>query len=208
MVVPTSGKREQVLKLVQEKDRIEEKINQIGEILKRNNVGMSEPLVTVDGFPRNDIDVYQVRHARHEIICLQHDLQELMDVIKKSLEELHKEEGHHPSSKYDPLRTQSNPVAMSNHDTPIVIVNLVSPNSPAEEAGIKVRDQIIEFGTINSENFVNLAQIGELTKHSQNHPMALKIRRDELTLNLTLTPKMWSGRGLLGCNIVALGDLN
>lgn len=30
---------------------------------------MSEPLVDAEGFPRNDIDLYQVRTARHNIIC-------------------------------------------------------------------------------------------------------------------------------------------
>jgi len=30
---------------------------------------MTEPLVDPEGYPRNDIDVYQVRLARHRIIC-------------------------------------------------------------------------------------------------------------------------------------------
>lgn len=30
---------------------------------------MQEALVDNDGYPRADIDVYQVRHARHKIIC-------------------------------------------------------------------------------------------------------------------------------------------
>lgn len=30
---------------------------------------MDEPLVDAEGFPRDDIDLYQVRTARHNIIC-------------------------------------------------------------------------------------------------------------------------------------------
>lgn len=30
---------------------------------------MTDELVDSQGFPRNDIDVYQVRHARHKITC-------------------------------------------------------------------------------------------------------------------------------------------
>ena len=30
---------------------------------------MDGPLVDAEGFPRADIDVYSVRHARHSIIC-------------------------------------------------------------------------------------------------------------------------------------------
>lgn len=35
----------------------------------KHNVGMTERLVDNEGFPRNDIDVYQVRTARNKIIC-------------------------------------------------------------------------------------------------------------------------------------------
>lgn len=47
---------------------------------------MESPLVDADGFPRNDIDVYQVRHARHQIINLQNDLKALLKEIEKGLE--------------------------------------------------------------------------------------------------------------------------
>jgi len=30
---------------------------------------MSGPLVDAEGFPRDDIDLYQVRTARHNIVC-------------------------------------------------------------------------------------------------------------------------------------------
>jgi hypothetical protein len=38
-------------------------------VLQQRGVGMSEPLVDKDGYPRNDIDVYSVRKARHDINC-------------------------------------------------------------------------------------------------------------------------------------------
>jgi hypothetical protein len=39
----------------------------------QNKVGLTEALVDDSGYPRQDLDVYQVRHARHRIICkLQH----------------------------------------------------------------------------------------------------------------------------------------
>lgn len=47
---------------------------------------MRESLVDADGYPRNDIDVYQVRHARHQINTLQNDLKSLMKEIEKGLE--------------------------------------------------------------------------------------------------------------------------
>lgn len=90
MVIPCVTHREQVLKLIEEKDKIEKKINDLGQVLIANNhVGMNEPLVDGDGFPRNDIDVYQVRTARSQIICLQNDLKTLMKEIEHGLSDVH-----------------------------------------------------------------------------------------------------------------------
>lgn len=38
-------------------------------IFPQNNIGMTEALVDDSGYPRQDVDVYQVRDARHKIIC-------------------------------------------------------------------------------------------------------------------------------------------
>lgn len=79
-----------MLKLIEEKEKIEKKINDLGQVLVVNkNAGMNEPLVDADGFPRNDIDVYQVRTARSQIICLQNDLKELMKEIERGLGDVH-----------------------------------------------------------------------------------------------------------------------
>jgi hypothetical protein len=40
-------------------------------VFLQNNVGMTEALVDDSGYPRQDLDVYQVRNARHKIICKQ-----------------------------------------------------------------------------------------------------------------------------------------
>lgn len=92
--------------------------------------------------------------------------------------------------------------ADDQHLQPFVVVNLVSPESPAESAGIEVRDKIVAFGSITSANFRDLAQIGELVKNSMNQEIKVKVKRDDKIEELSLVPKVWSGRGLLGCNIV------
>jgi hypothetical protein len=43
-------------------------------VFLQNNVGMTEALVDDSGYPRQDLDVYQVRNARHKIICKQQAL--------------------------------------------------------------------------------------------------------------------------------------
>lgn len=62
-------KRDHVLKLIEEKSKLEGELRAQMDILKTNNVDMTEPLVDNQGYPREDIDIYQVRHARHRIIC-------------------------------------------------------------------------------------------------------------------------------------------
>lgn len=206
MVVPTSGKREKILKLIEEKDNIELKIHQLGEVLKINNVGMNESLVTTDGFPRNDIDVYQVRCVRQEIICLQNNLKQLIKSIEIGLEDIHAE-NRNPITK--PKDIVSNTLEdMTFQRKAIALVTVVDLDGPGYEAGLKVRDEILEFGSINDTNFKSIEQLGEIVRHSQNQELTLKIKRDGNQLEMKLTPKLWAGCGLLGCKIVSLDTNN
>lgn len=50
---------------------------------------MKDDLLDKDDFPRNDIDVYAVRHARSNIRRLENDAKGLVDQIQHKLEELH-----------------------------------------------------------------------------------------------------------------------
>ena len=59
--------REQVMEMMKQKEGLEEEIRALQEVLKSQGVDMEEPLVDAEGFPRSDIDVYQVRHARSNI---------------------------------------------------------------------------------------------------------------------------------------------
>lgn len=173
----------------------------------QNNVGFNEPLVDAEGFPRADIDVHSVRIARTQIICLQNDLKELTKSIEAGMEKYFQESKETLTSTKIPPEVRaesssSSSQASAENQTPIVVVNLVSPGSPAEAAGILVRDLITAFGSITSTNFKDLAQIGELVKSSNGNQVRVKVKRDNKIEELILVPKTWSGRGLLGCNIV------
>lgn len=110
---------------------------------------MQTPLVDADGFPRNDIDVHQVRHARHQIICLQNDLKALMLDIESGLHAVHSQahqsangEASTKMASMD-LRAEAEagaapetatPTPASAHTRPFVRVTLVHRSSPAERA--------------------------------------------------------------------------
>lgn len=98
---------------------------------------MTDALVDNESFPRNDIDVHQIRHARHQIICLQNDLKALVKEIENGLHDVHAEAaadvGHAESTKMSDMHLDHSPI----NETPlcpIVRVNLVSTGSPAELA--------------------------------------------------------------------------
>ncbi|KAH8241216.1 hypothetical protein KR032_002507, partial [Drosophila birchii] len=206
--------KERLERLMAAKAQLEAQISKHGQILTANdNVGMNGPLVDLEGFPRNDIDIYQVRQARQSIICLQNDHKELMNQIQTQLNLYHSE-----IATTDPeLVNRASALDLDDSDRTtgganmtnlaparaFVVVNLVSPNSPAEEAGLCVGDGILRFGSVNSNNFKgDLGQIGEVVRNMQNQNVQLKVKRSEQQLDLILVPKTWSGRGLLGCNIV------
>lgn len=92
MVIPSTSHKEEVMKLIAKKEQIERAINDCGHILGANkNIGMNESLLDAEGFPRSDIDVYAVRQARHQIICLQNDLKSTMKEIEQGLINVHAE---------------------------------------------------------------------------------------------------------------------
>lgn len=102
---------------------------------------MQDSLVDESGFPRNDIDVYQVRHARHQIICLQNDLKSLMKQIEQGLEIIHTEERNAPS-KFSRTDSESTEEIINEQPlVPFAKINLVSSGSPADAA--------VRFYTIN-----------------------------------------------------------
>ncbi|XP_059485239.1 26S proteasome non-ATPase regulatory subunit 9 [Neocloeon triangulifer] len=84
--------RNAVLQLMKQKEAIEAEIKCFHDILRTNgNVGMHGTLVDGEDFPRNDIDVYQVRHARNKIIRLQNDHKAVMKEIEAGLHNFHSE---------------------------------------------------------------------------------------------------------------------
>lgn len=221
MVIPSTSHKDEVMKLMAKKEQIERAINDCGHILVANkNIGMTDSLLDAEGFPRADIDVYAVRQARHQIICYQNDLKAIMMEIERGLTNIHAEArtssnttttttkmanmdiSPDSQSPVENVCSSSSMDELMQHDTPILNVTLVMSGSPAEDCGIRINDEILEFGSINSDNFNELKQISELVTHRQNQSIALKVKRLGRIHEITLIPKVWSGRGLLGCNIV------
>ena len=115
---------EQARTLMARKDAIELELETQLSILKANNVTMQTPLVDHDGFPRADIDIWNVRTARVRILELRNDLKVVMDNIGRALEGV-----------FDPsVSDASSGSGPSESLKPFAKVNGISPGSPAAEA--------------------------------------------------------------------------
>ena len=115
--------------LMARKDALEAEMDAQYSILQNNSVTMDTPLVDRDGFPRADIDVWAVRHARVRIIELRNDHKGLMDRIMAALQDV-----YDPSTiaREEPLPTANNGSDASN--VPFARVDGVAPGSPAASA--------------------------------------------------------------------------
>ncbi|XP_032899126.1 LOW QUALITY PROTEIN: 26S proteasome non-ATPase regulatory subunit 9 [Amblyraja radiata] len=199
-----SAAMEEVQQLVKKKDTMEAQIKAYYDILEgQKHAGMDGPLVDVDGYPRSDIDVYQVRTARYNIICLQNDHKSLMKEIEAALHKLHA----HDKEKHREDEAGAHEETMEQESRILLAfakVDTVSPGSPASMSGLQVGDEIIEFGSVNTRNFQNLQNIAKVVQHSEGKPISITVTRNGQNVHISLTPQQWSGRGLLGCNIVPL----
>lgn len=189
-----------VRNLIKKKDNIEEQIKAYYDVLEDQGVGIEGPLVDAEGYPRDDLNLYQIRTARHQIACLQNDHKAIMVEIEEALHKLHAQEkakrGEEAGAHDEPMEEElSLPSAFARVDT-------VTPGSPAHTAGLQVGDEVIEFGSVNSNNFQNLQNIASVVQHSEGKALRVVVIRNGQRSPMTLTPQRWSGRGLLGCNIV------
>ncbi|XP_057202896.1 26S proteasome non-ATPase regulatory subunit 9-like, partial [Triplophysa rosa] len=168
-------------------------------ITQQGDVGLHAPLVDVEGFPRADVDLYAVRTARQSICCLQNDHKALMMEIEKALHTLHANAklGH----ERDDAKTKATK-QVASMSSPFATVNTVTQGSPAFQAGLRVGDEVIEFGSVNTQNFSNLHDIASVVQHSEGKILRVGVIRNGQETHLLVTPQKWTGRGLLGCNFV------
>ncbi|CAO4364803.1 unnamed protein product [Caenorhabditis nigoni] len=186
--------------LLQQRDEIDEKIKELMLVLETNNSTMDSPLIDSEGYPLNTIDVYAVRHARHDLICLRNDRTELTEKIVAEMEGEKKESTESVASEEKPVHRTSN--------TPFVKISSVVEASPADIGGFRKEDLIIQYGTLHHGNFNDMQQVSQITKEYEGKIIRVTVIRDNRPVRLEIRPAKWSGPGLLGCNIVPMAGAN
>lgn len=133
MLPSPTNPREHARALMSQKEIIEAELDTQFSILKANNADMTTPLVDREGFPRADLDLYAIRHARRRINELRNDYKDVMNEIEKALQAV-----------YDPSTVGPSSPAVAQHTTArtedveslsaFARVDGVAPSSPAAEA--------------------------------------------------------------------------
>lgn len=179
---------------------------------------MNTSLTTFDGYPRADIDVAQIRTTRARIIRLINDHKELMreleDAVNRQFAAANAgdgQEARQPSqaARTDTASDSSNPPPSTSApaaiEPPFARVNSVAPDSPADQARMKLGDRVMRFGSVDWTNHDRLRSVAQAVQQNENRAIGVKVLRDGAPVELLLTPRRdWGGRGLLGCHLIPL----
>lgn len=185
--------REQLNNALSSRKEIEKKISELNEVLKAHGVGMHEELVDQEGFPRDDINVYEVRHARAKLIKEQTNYKLAMKKCEDLLMKYHSQDLPEFMDK-----SERSSIVVQSHKK-MAVVGKVEPGSPSEHAGLREGDIILEFGKITGDNMRNINDISEEMNKNVNFYIKVVVKRDGQLKRFNLKPKTWSGRGYLGC---------
>lgn len=208
--------KQQIKGKIQERDRLEATILECTTRLEASGAGLHNKLVDKEGFPRADIDVSAVRADRQKVAVLTNDHKRITNQIEQLMHELHAEARKAPAvgSAKRPrtmdvsssLAAPAQPAASVTHAaassvTPFAVIDEVSANSPAEEAGLHVGDQLISFADISGQTANALPAIAAALQASENSEVEARLLRRGSAVTVKLTPHTWGGRGLLGCHL-------
>uniref|UniRef100_T1JB04 HTH CENPB-type domain-containing protein n=1 Tax=Strigamia maritima TaxID=126957 RepID=T1JB04_STRMM len=139
---------------------------------------------------------------------LQNDHKAVMKDIEKCLHEIHAQKAENDPPVVPSTSTNSDQdmfdMDQMEKQKPFAKIDKIMSFSPAELAGLASGDFIIRFGSISAENYRSFQDISSVVQHSIGKTVPVTIKRNDIYMHLTLIPNTWSGRGLLGCNLLPL----
>ncbi|KAD3067999.1 hypothetical protein E3N88_35879 [Mikania micrantha] len=197
--------KSEVKKMMEKRSALEVEMNVIIERLcQPGGPGLSGNL----GFPRSDIDIPVIQADRHRLAVLRNDYKDITEKISENIELLHSSKLPLKSStSVDSGSNSQGVVGISssmnamdvNVSRPFAMVDEISEESPAAEDGLQLGDQIVKFGKVEFGDNL-LTKLASEAQMNQGLPVPMLVMRQGALINLTVTPRTWRGRGLLGCN--------
>jgi 26S proteasome regulatory subunit N4 len=87
---------------------------------------------------------------------------------------------------------------------PFAIIDEITDGSPAAVDGLQLGDEIVKFGNVEAGDRLQERLMSEAISN-EGSQVSLAIIRQGSAVNLTITPRRWHGRGLLGYVLLYLG---
>ncbi|XP_006343646.1 26S proteasome non-ATPase regulatory subunit 9 isoform X2 [Solanum tuberosum] len=219
-MVGTNLKAE-TMKLMDERTNTETEMDVIIQRLcQPGGPGLSGNLVDSEGFPRTDIDIPTVRADRRRLAELRNDHKIITEKIDQNIQVLHSARlASTPSVKDSGVQgsavnsgsssfpgnysvTAATSAAMDIDvvfSRPFAVIDEITEASPAAEDGLQLGDQVVRFGNVQSgENL--LQRLAAEAQSNQGCAVTMTVLRQGAMTNVQVTPRVWQGRGLLGCN--------
>ncbi|MCO5556020.1 hypothetical protein L7F22_009564 [Adiantum nelumboides] len=227
-MVGTNVKAE-TLALMDKRSEMEAEMNIIiSRLCQPGGPGLEGNLLDPQGFPRANIDIVQVRGDRHRLSVLRNDHVSITKQIDKNIEVLHSvhvgvtlpqkrtAEGEEVTHTHTMAVTGAGPSFITSSEPDRSILGVDSPNglpfavfdevqegSPAALDGLMVGDQLIKFGSVEGGDNL-LMRLGREGRMNEGNAVPVAVLRRGVQLQLIVTPRQWSGPGLLGCHIQQL----
>ncbi|KAL8735332.1 MAG: hypothetical protein Q9166_000877 [cf. Caloplaca sp. 2 TL-2023] len=156
-----------LLDMIAEKSRMEEELKALSGVLDSHGVNMNTSLTTFDGYPRDDIDVAQIRTTRARIIRLRNDYKSLISKIEDGLHAHHAQARDLPVMQSGATSSQASTSPASSLEAPFAKVNNVVAGSPADDAGLRAGDKIRRFGDVDWINHEKLSKVAETVQRNE-----------------------------------------
>ncbi|KAJ4813701.1 26S proteasome non-ATPase regulatory subunit 9 [Rhynchospora pubera] len=206
MVATNPNLKSETKSLMDQRATLEAEMNALIDTLSGPaGPGLSANLTDSEGFPRSDIDIPTVRAQRKRLAELRNDHKDITDRIHKNIQLLHSAKlPHNPDSK-----NQGTSAPYENHPMdvdpvvriPFATIDEIAEDSPAAEDGLQLGDGIVKFGNVENGERLQERLVSE-AQSNQGRPVSVVVIRRGAFLNLTVTPRPWRGRGLLGCHFL------
>ena len=171
-----------------------------------------------EGFPIPGVDLYAVRGDRGRYAVLRNDHAAVTNQMQRAMTDLHASAGAlrgAASAPARPAESADRAVGSSRDDPsgasaapppnakPFAIIDEVTDGSPAHEAGLVVGDQVISFAGVDARvgSGDPLPKVAAALAANENRPVSALVLRRGAKTEVSVTPKRWAGRGLLGCHM-------
>lgn len=206
--------------LTKKREEIEKEIEENLQFLENpenKGVGMHGKLIDPEGFPRNDIDIFAIRTARHKVICLKNDYAEINKQIESYLYKIHssspvirvEREKQKKTNGFleEEEKNEKEAVKHAQKNTFAIIEHMVE-NSPAAKAGLQIGDCIYQFGDVHktSEIEPNTVVLKNVADYVKKKPTTIEVKllRCDKIHNCIVVPEIRDQGLFIGCHLVPL----